>query len=210
MKEGDSVKVASYTAHGFSDTGALIKISDGQNFNYLEKIDLTNTYNLKMTLREGERIKSIGVMIQNNKDNVSIWLIGPSAAGKTTVSKLLYDEIKEKMNLVIIDGDQVRNLYENNLGYDKNSRSKNTKRYINLVNWLSNFNISSIVAVISPFEKDRDYCRKEIKNYIEIYLKAPELKELKETKKKLYEPAIKGEKMSLMLIFLMKIQKIVI
>ena len=75
-------------------------------------------------------------MIQNNKDNVSIWLIGPSAAGKTTVSKLLYDEIKEKMNLVIIDGDQVRNLYENNLGYDKNSRSKNTKRYINLVNWL--------------------------------------------------------------------------
>ena len=111
-------------------------------------------------------------MIQNNKDNVSIWLIGPSAAGKTTVSKLLYEEIKEKMNFVIIDGDKVRNLYENNLGYDKNSRSKNTKRYINLVNWLSNFNISSIVAVISPFEKDRDYCRKEIKNYIEIYLKS--------------------------------------
>ena len=27
--------------------GALIKISDGQNFNYLEKIDITNTYNLK-------------------------------------------------------------------------------------------------------------------------------------------------------------------
>ena len=102
-------------------------------------------------------------MIQINKDNVSIWLIGPSAAGKTTVSKLLYPEIKEKMNFVIIDGDQVRNLYENNLGYDKISRSKNTKRYINLVNWLSNFNISSIVAVISPFEKDRDYCRKRNK-----------------------------------------------
>ena len=65
-------------------------------------------------------------MIQKNKDNVSIWLIGPSAAGKTTVSKLLYDEIKEQMNFVVIDGDQVRNLYENNLGYDKVSRSKNT------------------------------------------------------------------------------------
>ena len=120
-------------------------------------------------------------MIQKNKDNVSIWLIGPSAAGKTTVSKLLY-------------GDQVRNLYENNLGYDKISRSKNTKRYINLVNWLSNFNISSIVAVISPFEKDRDYCRKEIKNYIEIYLKSSRTERIKRDKKKLYEPAIKGEK----------------
>ena len=28
------------------------------------------------------------------------------------------------MNFVIIDGDQVRNLYENNLGYDKNSNQK--------------------------------------------------------------------------------------
>ena len=57
MKEGDSIWVASYTAHGFSDTGALIKISDGQNFNYLEKIDLTNTYNLKMTLKRGRKDK---------------------------------------------------------------------------------------------------------------------------------------------------------
>ena len=103
-------------------------------------------------------------MTLKNKE-LSIWLIGPSAAGKTTVSKLLYDEIRDKMNFVIVDGDQVRSLYENNLGYDKFSRSKNTKRYINLVNWLNNFKISSIVAVISPFEKDRDICRKEIKNY---------------------------------------------
>ena len=57
MKEGESIWVASYTAHGFSDTGALIKISDGQNFNYLEKIDLTNTYNLKMTLKRGRKDK---------------------------------------------------------------------------------------------------------------------------------------------------------
>ena len=96
-------------------------------------------------------------MILNNKE-LSIWLIGPSAAGKTTVSKLLHEEIKDKMNLVIIDGDQVRNLYENNLGYDKISRSKNTRRYINLVKWLNDFKISSIVAVISPFEKDREIC----------------------------------------------------
>ena len=72
-------------------------------------------------------------MTLKNKE-LSIWLIGPSAAGKTTISKLLYEEIKDKMNFAIVDGDQVRSLYENNLGYDKFSRSKNTKRYINLVN----------------------------------------------------------------------------
>ena len=57
MSEGDSIWVASYIKHGFSGSGALIKISDGQNFNYLEKIDLINTYNLKMTLARGRKDK---------------------------------------------------------------------------------------------------------------------------------------------------------
>lgn len=134
-------------------------------------------------------------MTLKNKE-LSIWLIGPSAAGKTTISKLLYEEIKDKMNFAIVDGDQVRSLYENNLGYDKFSRSKNTKRYINLVNWLNNFKISSIVAVISPFEKDRDICRKEINNYFEIYLKSSREERIRRDKKKLYAPAIKGEKIN--------------
>jgi adenylylsulfate kinase-like enzyme len=131
-------------------------------------------------------------MIQN-KNNFSIWLIGPSAAGKTTISKLLHQEIKNKIT-VIIDGDQVRTLYENNLGYDKISRSKNTQRYINLVKWLNNFKVSSIVAVISPFEKDRKLCRKEIDNYYEIYLESSREERIKRDKKKLYKPALKGEK----------------
>ncbi len=130
----------------------------------------------------------------NKNETFSIWLIGPSAAGKTTISKLLYNSIKSNKNLVLIDGDQVRNLYENNLGYDKISRSKNTYRYINLVNWLSDFNISSIAAVISPFEKDRADCRKKIKNYYEIYLKSTRVERIKRDKKKLYLPALNGEK----------------
>ena len=132
-------------------------------------------------------------MTQDNKI-FSIWLIGPSAAGKTTISKLLYQNIKKINNLVLIDGDKVRNLYENNLGYDKESRSKNTHRYINLVKWLMDHNISSIVAVISPFQKDRAICRKEIKNYSEVYLKSSREERIKRDKKKLYLPAIKGEK----------------
>ncbi len=121
-------------------------------------------------------------------------MIGPSAAGKTTISKLLYKNIKKQNNLVLIDGDQVRQLYENNLGYDAISRSKNTQRYINLVKWLGDFDISSIVAVISPFQRDRVDCRKKINNYYEIYLKSSREERVKRDKKNLYLPAIKGEK----------------
>ena len=125
----------------------------------------------------------------------SIWIIGPSAVGKTTVSKIFYNKLKATNDkLVLIDGDQVRNLYENNLGYDPISRSKNTYRYINLVKWLMEHDISSIVAVISPFQKDRDVCRKEIKNYKEIYLSCSLEERIRRDKKKLYVPALKGEK----------------
>ena len=129
------------------------------------------------------------------KNNFSLWIIGPSAAGKTTISKLIYKNLKKKFsNLIIVDGDQIRDLYEKNLGYDKISRSKNTFRYINLVKWLNSHDISSIVAVISPFEKDREVCRKEIKNYYEVYLESSLEVRIKRDKKKLYIPALNGKK----------------
>jgi adenylylsulfate kinase-like enzyme len=129
-----------------------------------------------------------------NKNKFSIWLIGPSGAGKTTISKILYENLKINRDLILLDGDKIRNLYENNLGYDPISRSKNTKRYINLNKWLMSYNISSINAVISPFEKDRKLCRKNIENYFEIYLKSSREERIKRDKKKLYLPAINGKK----------------
>ena len=90
----------------------------------------------------------------------TIWLIGPSASGKSTIAKELYTKIqKEVSKLIIIDGDNIRDLFDNKYGYDAISRSKVTKRYIKLVKWLQNFEISSIVSVISPFEKDRLECK---------------------------------------------------
>ncbi len=55
LKNGDAIWVAAYIKHGFTGSGALIKISDGQNISYLEKIDLMNTYNLNTTLLRGRK-----------------------------------------------------------------------------------------------------------------------------------------------------------
>ncbi len=52
LLEGDSIWISAYTPHQFTGKGSLIKISDGQNFNYLDKIDLINTYNLKNVLNK--------------------------------------------------------------------------------------------------------------------------------------------------------------
>ena len=57
MKKDDSIWVSAYCDHGFSGNGSLIKISDGQNINYLEKFDMTNLYNPLETLIRGRKDK---------------------------------------------------------------------------------------------------------------------------------------------------------
>ena len=129
------------------------------------------------------------------KNFFSLWLIGPSAVGKTTVSRIIYKKIKKKFpNLMLLDGDKLRNLYENNLAYDKESRSKFTSRYIRLATWLMDHDISTIAAVNSAFEKDRILCRSQIENYYEIHLNCSMEERIKRDKKNLYIPALKGEK----------------
>lgn len=134
-------------------------------------------------------------MIIKAKEPFTIWLIGPSASGKSTIARELYNKIQSKVSkIIILDGDNIRDLFDNKYGYDAISRSKVTKRYIKLVKWLQNFDISSIVSVISPFEKDRLECKESLIGYNQIYLKCSMENRLLRDKKNLYKPALEGLK----------------
>ena len=50
IENGDCLWISAFTRHGFTGTGSLLKISDGQNISYLDKEDLTNTYNINSVL----------------------------------------------------------------------------------------------------------------------------------------------------------------
>jgi adenylylsulfate kinase-like enzyme len=136
-------------------------------------------------------------MTNNNKKKevFSLWLIGPSASGKTTVSKNIYKKLSDKcVSLTLLDGDHARKIFVNESGYDPISRSKNIHKYVSVVSWLNSFGVSTIVAAINAFEKDRVFCRKEIKNYKEVFLKCSLDERIKRDTKKLYLPAISGKK----------------
>lgn len=50
LKNGDCLWISAFTHHGFTGSGSLLKISDGQNISYLDKEELTNTYNINSVL----------------------------------------------------------------------------------------------------------------------------------------------------------------
>ena len=58
----------------------------------------------------------------------SIWLIGPSASGKTTVSQKIYELLSpHHKNIILLDGDHARKIFVNESGYDPVS-SNNIKK----------------------------------------------------------------------------------
>lgn len=101
-----------------------------------------------------------------------VWLIGISGAGKTTIGKRLekhFKEIGEKCYL--LDGDEVRDLFDRDLGYSNADREANIKRIILGAYLLDKNDIVGIICNISPLEHLRQLARKKIKGYNEIYLK---------------------------------------
>ena len=57
LKKDDAIWISAFTKHGFTGSGSLIKLCDGQNINYLEKQELIKTFNLKYTLKRGREDK---------------------------------------------------------------------------------------------------------------------------------------------------------
>lgn len=102
------------------------------------------------------------------------WITGLAGAGKTTIGKLLYKKIKEiKENVVLLDGDMLREVFGNDLGFTIEERKISATRNSKICQMLALQGIDVICCTISMFEDIRKWNRKNNKNYVEIYLKVP-------------------------------------
>lgn len=100
------------------------------------------------------------------------WITGLSGAGKTTIGKLLYTKIKtEQSNTVFLDGDTMRKVFGDDLGYTKEERLKCAMRYSRLCAMLQEQGLNVICCTISMFDSVRQWNRENIRNYREIYVK---------------------------------------
>lgn len=117
-----------------------------------------------------------------------LWLIGISGSGKSTLGRKLHEyfcHLDKKS--YIIDGDSIRDFFDNDLGYSRQDRMANIKRIILSAHLLSQNGVITIVCNISPFEELRQFARKKIKNYNEIFLNKDFEKSQTEDVKNMYK-----------------------
>jgi adenylylsulfate kinase-like enzyme len=122
------------------------------------------------------------------------WLIGLSGAGKTTIGRHVFDQLKPSCpNLVFLDGDILRDVWGDSLGHTIEARAVNAHRISHLCRMLDRQGIHAIAAVLSMFPDWQVWNRENFSNYYEIFLDASWPLLNQRDNKDLYRAARAGE-----------------
>ena len=126
----------------------------------------------------------------------TLWFTGLSGAGKTTLAEELkhYFQINN-VKVFIVDGDQLRNGINKDLGFDENARSENVRRSAELCKLLNQQNIFVIACLTSPLNEQRELAKSIIgkENFLPFYIQASIDTCKSRDVKGLYEKYEKGE-----------------
>ena len=132
-----------------------------------------------------------------DKDNINpgmvYWITGLAGAGKTTISRRFYHTMRqEQSNTILLDGDDLREVLGSTHGHNINDRQNLAKTYARLCRLLSSQGFNIICATISMFQQVREWNRKHIAHYTEIYIKVPMEVLIQRNQKQIYSDCKQG------------------
>ena len=103
-----------------------------------------------------------------------ITLEGIDGAGKSTLAWAIERRLKAlDRNVEVLDGDTVRTHLSKGLGFSRVDRDTNIKRIAFVCSLLTRNGVMCISAAIAPYREAREWARKEIGNFVEVYVKCP-------------------------------------
>jgi bifunctional enzyme CysN/CysC len=110
----------------------------------------------------------------NGHRGAVVWLTGLPSAGKSTVAKALERRLFDKgRNVVLLDGDTLRTGLNGDLGFTPEDRAENVRRTGEVAALLARNGIIAIVALVSPFAKDRQRAKETAGElFHEVYVRA--------------------------------------
>ena len=129
-----------------------------------------------------------------NERGFTLWFTGLSGAGKTTISEIVEQELRERGRKVeVLDGDVVRTNLSKGLGFSREDRDTNILRIGFVAELLSRNGVAVIVSAISPYKEARDQVRRRIIDFVEVFVDCSLEVCAERDVKGLYKKAFDGE-----------------
>ena len=125
----------------------------------------------------------------------TVWLTGLSGSGKSTIAYELEKKlIAEGKLCYVLDGDNLRQGLNKDLGFSPQDRSENIRRVAEVAHLFNDAGLFAVAAFISPYREDRECARKIIgeDKFIEVFTDASVEVCKKRDPKRLYEKAEAG------------------
>ena len=120
----------------------------------------------------------------------AIWLTGLPASGKTTIAQALAQRLQEQnIPVETLDGDEIRLGLSADLGFTAEDRQQHNRRIIFVSKLLIRNGITVLIPLISPYRETRDYARRELEHFVEVYVKCPVEECIRRDPKGLYAKA---------------------
>jgi len=122
------------------------------------------------------------------------WITGLSAAGKTTLAKLLTEKLRsEGKSVVMLDGDDLRAALDISTKYKREDRLALAFKYARLAKMIAAQGVTVVVGTIALFKEIHAWNRSNQPGYFEVYLKVPITELRRRDPKKIYKRYDAGE-----------------
>jgi len=132
--------------------------------------------------------------MKNNEQGLVVWLTGLSGSGKTTLASKLVEYLQSRqIECEHLDGDILRQSLTADLGFSPEARDKNIDLAGKLARESAEQGKVVVASFITPYLSQRQKIRREINNFIEVYLNCPLAECERRDVKGLYKKARVGE-----------------
>jgi adenylylsulfate kinase len=128
------------------------------------------------------------------KETFAIWLTGIPSSGKTTLARQIYKKLKELgIRVTILESDELRKYLTPDAKYTEEERDQFYRTLAVIGKYLVDNGTTVIFDATAPKRKYREFARKIIKNFIEVYVNCPLKICIERDVKGLYTKALGGE-----------------
>lgn len=105
-----------------------------------------------------------------------LWLTGLSGSGKSTIANLVEKQLfAEGRHTYILDGDNVRQGLNRDLGFKESDRVENIRRVAEVAKLMVDAGLIVIVSFISPYREEREMARRlfDEGEFVEVFVDTP-------------------------------------